>query len=473
MNMPSQQKPYRGIIAIMVAGLIAGALGGTARAQSDNAVRVSVGEAVVLGVEATPTKLGTADPAIADILVLSAKEVSIIGKKVGHTTLTIAYENKPTQIYRVEVGTETVAATIRKMVNAPGLSVRVVGENLILDGQVTDEIDAQRANAIAGAFYKDKVVNLVEVQKPRQIKVSLRIAEVSSDAVKKIGLRWISDDGSVRYGFVFGANDNIVGPLIHGLVIPDRGNQNYSIDVLLQFLESKGYARLLSEPTLLTRSGTEASFLVGSEIPIIQTLQNTSTVEFKEVGVRMKVKPVADSQNRINTTIHAEVSQIANQTVRGAGGTELPVILSRKADTTLQLADGQTLVLGGLYENNIDADTLRKFPWLGDIPVLGALFRHKDRSQTQRELVFFMTPEIVKDIAATTGKAIRTPMLKDWDKKANDGVLPVPDKNADWGLHAPGNMGLPEPAPRTTDKKAAGAAKETTTNFTPARPAGQ
>lgn len=474
MKKTNKNGTFRGLVMSSLAVLLAGWMTGTVNAQSDNLLRVNIGEAVTLAVD-NVTKLAVADPAIADVAPLSAKEISIIGKKVGVTTLTVVRGDNPTQIYKVEVGADSAAATIRKMVGGSGISIRVVGENIILDGQVNDEIEAQRAVAIAGAFHKDKVINLLEVRTPRQVKVSLRIAEVSSAALKKIGLRWISDDGSVRYGFVFGASDNVVGPLLHGLVVPESGTQNYSVDVLLQFLESKGYARLLSEPTLLTRSGTEASFLVGSEIPIIQTLQNSSTVEFKEVGVRMKIKPTADSQNRINTVIHAEVSQVGSESVRGAGGGELPVILTRKADTTLQLADGQTLVLGGLYENNIDTDSLRKFPWLGDIPVIGALFRHKDRSQTQRELVFFMTPEIVKDVAAANAAGTRTPMLKEWNKTANDGVLPVPDQKADWGLHELGRMGISEDIGKdsTPDKKATSAPKEATSNFTPARPSGQ
>src|SRR5205823_5406328 len=141
-------------------------------------------------------------------------------------------------------------------------------------------------------------------------------------------------------------------------------------------------------------------------------------------------------------TIHAEVSQVGSEIVRGSGGTELPVILSRKADTTLQLDDGQTLVIGGLLDNNIDTDTLRKFPWLGDIPVIGALFRHKDKNHTERELLFFVTTEIIKDIDATTANAAQTPLMKQWEVEGTKNVLEIPKKDADWGLHNPGSMGF-------------------------------
>src|SRR5882724_3047848 len=119
---------------------------------------------------------------------------------------------------------------------------------------------------------------------------------------------------------------------------PTTGTMSLLVDLLIQ----KSYARILSEPTLLTFSGKEASFLVGSEIPIAQTLANSFTIEFKQVGVRMKIKPTSDSENRINTTIHAEVSQITGNSVNG-----VPIIATKSADTTLQVNDGQTIVIGG------------------------------------------------------------------------------------------------------------------------------
>jgi Flp pilus assembly secretin CpaC len=249
------------------------------------------------------------------------------------------------------------------------------------------------------------------------------------------------------------------------------------LSVVLQLLIEKGYAKLLSEPTLTTLSGKEASFLVGDEIPIVQQLPQSYTVEFKEVGVRMKIKPTADSQNQINTVIHAEVSQVAGI---GTGG--IPVIGSKKANTTLQAKDGQTIVIGGLLENNISRDYLRKVPWLADIPIFGFLFRHKEFGQKQREVLFFMTPEIVKDEAADVANAAQTPVMKNWNNSMRDKLLEEPKKGYDWGLHEPGDLGIPRSESKggTPDKKApagtpdkAATPSEPTTNFTPARPAGQ
>ena len=204
-------------------------------------------------------------------------------------------------------------------------------------------------------------------------------------------------------------------------------------------------AKLLSEPTLLTKSGNEASFLVGQEYPIVQVLPNSVTVEYKKIGVNMKIKPTADSKNRISTILHAEVSQVVGIL---PGQVSIPIIGTKTADTTLQVADGQTIVIGGLLENNISQDDLRKVPWLGDIPLFGYLFRHKSKQQEQREVMFFMTPMVVKDVDEMTAGAIRTPLMNQWSGgKATKHVLDItpPDEP---NFSRKGAMAEPvEPAP--------------------------
>jgi pilus assembly protein CpaC len=475
--------------ALAVAWLV----GAAANAQNENTLQVNVGESVTLAVESV-AKIAVADPAIADVVSLSDKEISIIGKKVGATTLTIVRtEAKPTQIYRVEVGNDAAAAIIRKVVAKPGIIVRVVGDTLVLDGRVDDELEAQRATAVAAAYYKDKVVNLLEVERPRQIKIRTRVAEVNVAAVKNLGLQWFGPAGELRYSVDFLGSGELLGApfgnsVIHGLV-QSTGNGGQAqgtpndvdngAEVVLQLLISKGYARLLSEPTLVTYSGKEASFLVGEERPIVQQLPQSFTVEFKEVGVRMKIKPTADSQNQINTAIHAEVSQV-NGTI---GAFAIPVIGTKKSDTTLQVKDGQTIVIAGLLENNINKDTFRKLPWLADIPIFGVLFRNKQYEKAQREVLFFVTPSVIKDADGEVAGAARTPVMKQWiGEDSGEKILDLPDPKDDWGMHNFDHMGLPQggsskksaneptapeaPAPATE-------AKEPTTNFSPARPAGE
>ncbi|HUI05636.1 MAG TPA: pilus assembly protein N-terminal domain-containing protein [Verrucomicrobiae bacterium] len=487
-------------------------------AQADT-IQVNVGEAVTIPGE-NVSKIAIADPAVADVVPLSDKELSVIGKKAGVTTLTIVKsDGSATQLHRIEVGNDAVASTIRQMIGQSGVNVRAVGDTLVLDGRVENELQAQRAAQIASA-YKDKVLNLIEVEKPRQIRIRTRVAEVNSAALKNVGFQWLGSGGEVRYALDFAGG----GSIIHGLVQPESAGGptvtqpntvDIGADVILQLLITKNFARLLSEPTLVTLSGKEASFLVGEEVPIVQQLPQSFTVEFKEVGVRMNIKPTADSQNQINTVLHAEVSQVL-----GTGAFGIPIIGSKKADTTLQVKDGQTVVIGGLLENNINTDTLRKVPWLADIPLFGYLFRNRQFQQSQREVLFFMTPEIVKNVDAATAGAAQTLLMKEWVRtKSKEKLLKVTplDELFPAGMQrgssnekapaekpspvaqpaakpAPVSKPAPQPAPapkaaaakpaaveqsaaveKPAPKKPAPAVQteEPTTNFSPARPAGQ
>jgi pilus assembly protein CpaC len=440
-----------GLLVIVFVAALCGVT--TVHAGDGKTIAVSVGEAVTIPAE-NVSKLAIADPAIADVAPLSDKELSIIGKKAGVTTLTIVLsDGSPAQIHRIEVGNDAAATTIREMIGQPSVAVRSIGDTLVLDGQVDDELQAARATQVASA-YRDKVLNLLEIRKPRQIRIRIRVAEVNSSAAKNIGFKWFGKQGQIQYAMNFlGKSTDGTGETVnHGLGAIDQTaaggvtggiGTGVGADVILQLLVTKNMAKLLSEPTLVTYSGKEASFLVGKEIPIVQQLTTSFTVEFKEVGVRMKIKPTADSQGQINTMIHAEVSQVSVDTVKGAGGIELPIITSKKADTTLQVRDGQTIVIGGLLENNLSADTLRKVPWLADIPIFGFLFRHKQSNRDQSEVMFFMTPEVIKDIDADTAAAVKTPVLKEWnEKESGEKVLEIPKKNDDWGLHNPDGLGF-------------------------------
>ena len=433
----------RGIGIIIVVLLAAGLLVISDARAEQQSIQVSVGEAVSIPSE-NVSKIALADPSIADVVNLSDKELSIIGKKAGVTTLTIVKsDSSPTQMYRIEVGNDAAAVTIRQMIGNNNINVRAIGDALVLDGKVNDEIEAQRAALIAGA-YKAQVVNLLEVSKPRQIRVRIRIAEVNTEAIKNIGFQWFGPQGQVQYAMQYVGGGSIVNGFIptaseFGAAGSTISPSTVSLTMLLDMLITKSYGRLLSEPTLVTFSGKEASFLVGEEIPIVQQLPQSFTVEFKEVGVRMKIKPTADSENRINTTIHAEVSQVI-----GTGANSIPIIGAKTADTTLQVNDGQTIVIGGLLENNVSRDVLRKLPWLAEIPVIGALFRDKQFDQSKREVLFFMTPEVIKDIDTDMATAPQTPGLQHWVTTWNKGkMIEPPDKKDDWGLHNPDHMGFP------------------------------
>jgi pilus assembly protein CpaC len=256
------------------------------------------------------------------------------------------------------------------------------------------------------------------------------------------------------------------------------------VEATLHLLMQKNKARILSEPTLVTLSGKEASFLSGGEMPIVQQLQNTFTVEFKQFGVLMKIKPTVDSARNINTHISTEVSDVnANVTVLG-----VPSFSTRRAETDVQVKDGQTIFIGGLLSHNVQ-ESLRKFPWLADIPVLGLLFRSKDFQSSRSELLIFVTPEVIKDVDTEAATSAQTRAMQDWNKEAGKDELKTPPCKAS---APPCKASAPSPKasappPKASVPPAAPAAKPPATaapsapdappapktNFGPAHPVGE
>lgn len=391
-------------------------------------LQVNVGEAITMPSEKV-AKLAVADPAVADVIPLSDTELSVIGKSAGVTTLTVVHEEgRPTEMFRVEVSLGSGVRSIHETIGAPNISVREIGDSVVLEGSVENEQQAERAARIASA-YKANVVNLLEVSNPRQVRISMRLVEIRTDAIKKLGIDYFGTSGEVKYAFGFGtieesAFSRILG---HGFFDPNETDTEAisgssapaAVEATLKALAERNAARILSQPTLVTLSGKEASFLSGGEVPIVQQLAQTFTVEFKEFGVRMKVKPVVDSAQNINTHILAEVSSVAPE-VSVSG---VPSFRTRRAETAVQVRDGQTIVIGGLLSNQHDRDAIRKVPWLGDIPGLGVLFRSKDYQANLSELLVFVTPEVVKDIDGDAAKAARTPAMQDWNGHQADDQL--------------------------------------------------
>jgi pilus assembly protein CpaC len=222
-------------------------------------------------------------------------------------------------------------------------------------------------------------------------------------------------------------------------------------------------------------SGKEASFLSGGEVPIVQTLADSSTVQYKEFGVRLHIKPVVDSENNITSHLLTEASQ-ANFDQTAAGQ---PTFIIRRAETDVQVKDGQTIVIGGLLKNET-GNIIRKVPWMGDIPVLGVLFRSKDYQQSLSELLVFVTLDVLKDAAADVANAAQTPEMKIWNGKQADEELrqqPKPDPNWQKPLDVD-ELSVP-PAPSVSPKASPAAATtgpekaKPVANFNAGQPAGK
>ncbi len=470
-------------LSVMAAVSLVGLATPPPSAGAQKSIEVTAGEAVTITLE-NVAAVGIAEPAIADIVKMGETPVySIIGKKAGVTTLTVVFtDGKEGDLYRVEVAQSAGVRSIHRAVSSPGVTVQEIGDAVVLEGKVKTELEAERAVKIAGA-YKANVVNLIEVTAPRRVRIRGRLVEIRTSAIKKLGIEYFGSNGEVVYRYGRGVTEEPGSAAVsgHGFFDPDAtGLQTISaasipaaIEARLKALASKNLARVLSEPTLVTLSGKEASFLSGGEVPIVQTLANSSTVEFKEFGVRLKIKPVVDSENNITSHVMAEVSDAP--TIPESG---IPNFVTRRAETVVQVKDGQTIVIGGLLSNERSRDAIRKVPWLGDIPVLGVLFRSKDYQHGLTELLVLVTLDVLKDIDAEVANAAATPAMKQWNGGQADAELrqelPVDPK---WQkpLEVDELLKLRPAEPESSDAPAGTSTEKSdpTSNFSPAEPAGK
>lgn len=335
-----------------------------------------------------------ANPEVADVVVVSSDELILVGKQTGTTTL-IIWSNMGRQTYQVEVAANdpAIANEIKRVLGYPDIRVVKVNKTVILEGTVNDQYQRARAEKIAAA-YGEKVVNLLEIAKPVQIKIEARIVEINRTKTQTLGVQYFSTDtASPGKFYAGGASTNSRAPNTFG----NLGTFS-PITAQLNLLIQEGFARLLSQPNMVTLSGDKASILVGGQIPIpISNLNGSVSIEWKDYGVKLEITPEASLDGTITSRIKAEVSAIewdSNHRIPISPSLTIPPIRMRKAETAIALSSGQTMAIGGLISNDITRDVI-KIPFLGDLPVIGQLFRSTSFNKGETELVILVTPTIV------------------------------------------------------------------------------
>ena len=356
-----------------------------------------------------------ANPEVADVVVVSSDELILVGKQTGTTTL-IIWSNMGRQTYQVEVAANdpAIANEIKRVLGYPDIRVVKVNKTVILEGSVNDQYQRARAEKIAAA-YGEKVVNLLEIAKPVQIKIEARIVEINRTKTSKLGLQYYSTN-YLSPGIFFagqGQSDAISGTNI------SLGNmgQLATLNAQLSMLVQTGNAKLLSQPNMVTLSGEKANILVGGQIPVpVSNMAGQVSIEWKDYGIKLDILPEASLDGIITSKIKAEVSAMEwnNPTTKVKLGSniEIPSIRMRKAETAIALASGQTMAIGGLIANDITRD-VNKFPFLGDLPVLGQLFRSTSFIKGETELIILVTPTIVDP------QALVPPMSKELKEHMN------------------------------------------------------
>ena len=365
-----------------------------------------------------------ADPNVADVQVKSSRMIYLFGKKVGETTL-IAVDSNDRVLLNVGVTVNHNITRLRRAIDAvvPRNRVRIrsIDGAILLTGRVRNQAQAIRIQDIAARFVQDaekNLVNQISVSGPNQVNVRVRIVEVNKDTLKRLGINW---DVAIRTGqFVFGLATGIATTVAgqFGTFNSRTGTSfssnslgiNYSyknvdLNGLIDALDREGLIKVLAEPNLSAMNGKKASFLAGGEFPVpIPQDGGVITVEYKKFGVSLAVTPVIMGRNRIKMTIAPEVSTLSQQNAVNLNNIQIPSLLTRRAETMVQVASGQSIVIGGLFLNNVTKD-IRKVPWLGDIPVLGKLFTSQEFQRNETELVIIATPYLVKPFNAKTQAA--------------------------------------------------------------------
>jgi pilus assembly protein CpaC len=354
----------------------------------------------------------------------------VTGKSAGITNLMLWQEKKLAAIYDIEVTYDI--SRLKEDLNQQlpeekELQVLATHDSITLAGRVTNAVNLTKAVNLAQAFAPDgKVNNLLSVGGVHQVMLEVRVSEISRAVMKRLGINFIYQRGQdfaisrlaglttqtiEKDGFI----DTVFAPNVNALF--RFGVNTATWTGFIDALQEDGLIKVLAEPTLITLSGKEAQFLAGGEfpVPIPQSgFANTITIDWKEFGVRLRFTPNVLENGHINIEVAPEVSDLDFTNAVQFSGFIIPGLTTRRASTVVELGDGQSFAIAGLLKDNV-RDSLSKYPVLGDIPILGTLFRSRDFQKDRTELLIIVTPHLVKPLDMA-----RQPLPTDFYIEPND-----------------------------------------------------
>jgi pilus assembly protein CpaC len=394
----------------------------TVSSQQQGVITIEVGKAQLVRLPEPAATVFIADPAIADVQVPNARSFLVFGKKAGFTTAYAVMHDGKSLGYTVTVErpVEELAAELRRVVPGATVTAASTPAGIVVSGHVATPRDAERLRATARTFIGDKesLIFDVTVDTATQVNLQVRVAEVSRTAAKNFGFNWgaIFNNGTIAIGLLTGrAPASAFGAFnrdtsLNNLDSLGAGyhSSSFNIATLIDALQDQGLITVLAEPNLTAISGETANFLAGGEfpIPIAQGNQEIS-IEFKQFGVSVDFTPTVLDGNRISIKVRPEVSELTSVGAVTINGITVPALAVRRADTTVEMASGQSFAIAGLFQNNVTSD-VKQFPGLGDIPILGTLFRSTSFQRNESELVIIVTPYIVRPAATTAALHLPT-----------------------------------------------------------------
>jgi pilus assembly protein CpaC len=380
---------------------------------------LGVGKSIVIDLPRDIKDVLVADPKIANAVVRSAQRAYIIGAAIGQTNI-VFFDSAGQQIAAYDIAVKRdlngVRAAVKQTLPNSDIQVEGLGDSAILTGTAASPIEAQQAGDLVARLVggPDKIVNSIVVRGRDQVMLKVTVAEVSRSIIKQLG---VDLSAKLNYGTAvvnfnnanpFTANN---APLVPGNSLATSFGSTPSVQATLRAMESAGVVRTLAEPNLTAISGESATFISGGEFPIPTgvTCQTTTagaigqcvqTVSFKKFGISLNFTPVVLTEGRISLRVMTEVSEIStdNALQGGAGGTTIPSIKTRRAETTLEIPSGGAMAMAGLIQDQTK-QAINGLPGLSQLPVLGSLFRSRDYINSETELMVLVTPYIVRAVS--------------------------------------------------------------------------
>ncbi|OSQ44339.1 pilus assembly protein CpaC [Marivita geojedonensis] len=364
-------------------------------------MRMNPGETLTINTGRPFADILIGNTEIIDVFPLTDTSLYVQSKKSGLTNVTLYSTDKQLlEVIDVRVRDDfsELEASLRAAVPSAQVSVTNLNDRIRLSGQVRDARDLDTVVQIAQQFSERPVINAVRVATARQVELDVRILEVERNSGRNlgIGLRGRNESGSTTFQTNSGGINQVPFGTFIGELLEVSGTE---VDIIINALESKGLARRLANPKLTTSSGSPANFVVGGEVPISRTIVSENgtagtETDYREYGVKLNFLPSVLDHGLIRLRVTPEVSDVDfSNTVNGN-----PSFFTRRADTTVSLRDGQSFAIAGLLQTD-NARNIEQLPWLGQLPIIGALFRSTGFQKSETDLVIVITPRIVRPVS--------------------------------------------------------------------------
>jgi pilus assembly protein CpaC len=396
---------------------------GAGLAQTAEDLRLTVGKSVVIDYPSDIRQISTSNPDILDASPVTTREILLHAKGLGSATMVVWAKTGERMFYNVTVdlNLDPLRKILRDSFPNEQINPDSSRDALSLNGKVSSQIVGDRAVALASTFAKT-VVNNMQVAAPpveKQILLRVKFAELDRQKEQQYGVNMFGVAGQTIFGTStgqFGGNPTLtpsggaggpatftIGSALNAFAFDSKLN----LGAFLKALQSDNILQILAEPNLVTTNGKEAYFLVGGEfpVPVLQGGSNAGsvTVQFREFGIRLRFTPIITENNTVKMHLNQEVSTIDTAHGVTVNGFSIPALSTRRAETDVELGEGQSFVIAGLLDNR-ETDSLSKLPVLSSLPILGALFKTKDENKQRTELVVIVTPEVTQPLGPNDPK---------------------------------------------------------------------